>query len=286
MPRENATASHAESSQVPKPWDDFDGLGHYYQYRPEYPSAVAEQLRVMLGNWTGGTVIEVGAGTGLFTRSVATALGPTYRIVALEPNKDMRRHAASQTPAGMPVTYMDGIAENLAVADHSAQLLTAASAVHRFNRSQFYQEAERVLIAGGILAMVQYKPFDRGSAFADDFLSVIEGALPTYRRHRHSKPEGGYSEIDISGELKGLSTFQGVQRGAFVHHEQIDLETFMYRALSFTIIQKAMIATDRSHVMAQLFEIFDRHADQKRLVAMPYEAEIVTARRVDHALKS
>ncbi|MBB4232854.1 class I SAM-dependent methyltransferase [Rhizobium mongolense] len=286
MLRETTTANHAASSRVRRPWDDFDGLGYYYQYRPEYPSAVAEQLWVMLENSTGGTVIEVGAGTGLFTRSIATALGPAYRIVAIEPNKDMRRHAASQTPAGMPVTYMDGIAEHLAVAGHSVQLLTAANAVHRFNRSVFYQEAERVLIPGGLLALVQYKPFHRGSAFADDFLSAIEGALPTYRRHRHSTPGGGFSEIDLTGELKGLSAFQNVKREAFVYHEQIDLETFMHRALSYTIVQKAMFTTGCSHVMAHLFEIFDKHADQTRLAAMPYEAEMITARRVDLGLKS
>ncbi|MER9268680.1 class I SAM-dependent methyltransferase [Mesorhizobium sp. M0410] len=286
MLNENKISNHTASSQAPRPWDDFDGLGYYYQFRPEYPSAIAEQLRSLLGNSTEGTVIEVGAGTGLFTRSLATALGPACRIMALEPNEDMRWHAVSQTPASMPVTYVDGIAENLAAGDHSVQLLTAASAAHRFNRSVFYQEAERVLMADGLLALLQYEPFDRGSAFADDFLSAIEGALPNYRRHRHSKPEGGYLEIDIGAELKSLSAFQNVQREALVFHEQIDLETFMYRALSFTIVQKAMVAIGRSQLMAQLFEIFDRHADHKRLAEMPYEAEIITARRVDHGLKS
>ncbi|MBT1159872.1 class I SAM-dependent methyltransferase [Aminobacter anthyllidis] len=281
MLKENNTADHAPSPHVPSPWDDFDGLAYYYQYRPEYPSAVPEQLRVMLGASTGGTVVEVGAGTGLFTRCISNALGPAYRIMALEPNKDMRRHAASQTPDGMPVAYMDGVAENLPVADHSVQLLTAANAVHRFNRPVFYQEADRVLMATGLLALVQYKPFERGSAFASDFLSAIEDALPTYRRHRHSKPEGGYAEIDISGELKRLSAFQDVEMKAFVYDEQINLETFMRRALSFTIVQKAVVATGCSRLMAQLYEVFDRHANKKRLAAMPYEAEMITARRVD-----
>ncbi|MDX8503128.1 class I SAM-dependent methyltransferase [Mesorhizobium sp. VK4C] len=276
MLRDNTTANQ---DQIPKSWDDYDGLDYYYQYRPEYPPALAERLRVRLEGSTGGTVIDVGSGTGLFTHSVATALGPGYHIMALEPNEGMRRYAASRTPPGMLITYVDGIAENIPVADQSVQLLTAASAVYRFDRPVFYQEAERVLILGGVLALIQYDPFDRGSPFNRDFLSTIERSLPSDRRHWHSEQEGGYSETDLSGEIKSRSAFRNVERELFVHHEQIDLKTFMFRTLSFTMVQKAMQATGRSQVMERLFDTFDRHADQNRLVAMPYEAEMITARR-------
>ncbi|MCS3764779.1 MULTISPECIES: class I SAM-dependent methyltransferase [Bradyrhizobium] len=279
MSTESTTTSQAASGRIHRPWDDFDGLGHFYQFRPEYPPRIAEQLRSVLRGTTGGRIIEVGAGTGLFTRSLATVFGSSFQIFALEPNEHMRRHAESQTPTGMLVDYADGVAENLQAVDGSAQLVTAASAVHRFNRPAFYREAQRVLAPGGLLAIVQYEPYDRDSAFADGFLSVIEAALPNYHRRRHSRPEGGYSEIDISAELRAESGLKDIRRDAFVFTELIDRERFEHRARSFTIVQKAINNRGEEALLSALRVVFEQHRDSNAFVEMPYEAEIITARR-------
>lgn len=279
MSRESTITSRAASGHH-RPWDDFDGLGYFYQFRPKYPPRIAEQLRLVLRDCRGGCIIEVGAGTGLFTRSLAAVFGSSFQICAVEPNEDMRRHAETQTPTGVLVQYADGVAEHLQAADGSAQLVTAASAVHRFNRPAFYREAQRVLAAGGILAIIQYEPYDKGSAFADGFLSVIEAALPGYRRHRHSRPDGGYSEIDIAVELGAEADLKDVRRTTFVFAELIDRDTFEHRARSFTIVQKAILQEGETAILAALNLLFEQHHDSNALVEMPYEAEIITARRI------
>jgi SAM-dependent methyltransferase len=276
---DKAISSMTAVGEIHLTWDDFDGLGRFYRFRPEYPPQIAEQLRSVLRGSLGGRIIEVGAGTGLFTRSLAAVFGAGFQIVALEPNADMRRHAESQTPAGMRVRYADGVAEDLQAADRSAALVTAASAVHRFNRRAFYREALRVLVRDGLLAIVQYEPYDKGSAFADGFLSVIEEALPSYRRHRHSKPEGGYAEVDIAVELAAEAGLEDVKRDTFVFNEPIDRERFEQRALSFTIVQKAISRRGEQAILSALGLLFERHRDGTGFVEMPYEAEIITARR-------
>ncbi|MDE5465827.1 MULTISPECIES: class I SAM-dependent methyltransferase [unclassified Bradyrhizobium] len=275
----STATSQPASGQIHSPWDDFDGLGYFYQFRPTYPQRIAEQLRFVLPDCRGGHIIEVGAGTGLFTRSLAAVFGSSFQIVAVEPNEDMRRHAETQTPTGVLVHYTDGVAEHLQAADGSAQLVTAASAVHRFNRPAFYREAQRVLAPGGVLAIVQYEPYDKGSAFVDGFLSVIEAALPGYRRHRHSRPEGGYAEIDIAVELGAESGLKDVTREPFVFNELIDRETFQHRARSFTIVQKAINHEGEDAILSALGILFEQYSDSNALVEMPYEAEIITARR-------
>ncbi|OPY94404.1 hypothetical protein A5906_13870 [Bradyrhizobium sacchari] len=279
MSIKSTTTSQPASGQMHRPWDDFDGLGYFYKFRPKYPPRIAEQLRSLLRDCKGGRIVEVGAGTGLFTRSLAAAFGSSFQISAVEPNQDMRRHAESETSTSMRVHYVDGVAEHLQGVDSSAQLVTAASAVHRFNRPAFYREAQRVLAPGGVLAIVQYEPHDRGSAFADGFLSVIEAALPGYRRHRHSRPEGGYSEIDIADELLAEAGLKDVRREAFLFFELIDRERFENRARSFTIVQKAICRAGENAILTALGTLFEQHRDSDALVEMPYEAEIITARR-------
>lgn len=279
MSIEGTTTSQPASGEMHKPWEDFDGLGHFYQCRPQYPPRIAEQLRSMLRDCRGGRIIEVGAGTGLFTRSLAAVFGSSFQISAVEPNEDMRRHAESQRLAGMLVHYVGGVAENLQAPDGSAQLVTAASAMHRFNRPAFYREAQRVLAPRGVLAIVQYEPYDKGSAFVDSFLSVIEAALPGYKRHRHSRPDGGYSEVDITVELGAEAGLKDVRRETFVFTELIDRERFEHRALSFTIVQKAIKREGDDAIRSALGSLFQQYRNSNGLVEMPYVAEIITARR-------
>ncbi|CCV03083.1 putative Methylase involved in ubiquinone/menaquinone biosynthesis [Mesorhizobium metallidurans STM 2683] len=233
----------------------------------------------MLSSAEGGRIVEVGAGTGLFTKSLAKVFGPRFTILALEPNEDMRQHAQLQTPIGAPIVYLDGVAEQLPAEDSSARLIAAASAVHRFDRPLFYKEAERMLTRDGLLAFVHYEPDDKTSPFVDNFLSVIERALPSYQRRRSSRPEGGYFDLNIMGELTELPAFENVGRVSFIFSEPIDWETFKNRALSFTIIQKAIHIKGEAEVLSELLNAFELHRNSNGMVRMPYEAEVITARR-------
>lgn len=232
----------------------------------------------MVKGSTGGQIIEVGAGTGLFSRTLATAFGPDFRVLALEPNDDMRRHAELATPAGLSINYANGIAEHLSVDDSSIQLLVAASAVHRFNRPLFYHEARRVLATDGVLAFVQYEPDDKGSSFADGFLSIVETALPNYKRRRSSRPGGGYFDLDLTAELKAERAFKDIERHAFVFAETIDWDMFSQRALSFTIVQKAIASKGEDTMASDLRQLFADHQTPQGRVEMPFEAEVITAR--------
>ncbi|NYG45482.1 ubiquinone/menaquinone biosynthesis C-methylase UbiE [Bradyrhizobium sp. IAR9] len=268
------------ATQAQLAWRDFDGLGHFYQFRPEYPPRIARQLRSMLGDSAGGHIIEVGAGTGHFTRSLAAVFGPSFTVLALEPNEDMRRHAETSTPTRMSITYADGVAERLPVENASAQLIAAASAAHRFDRPLFFQEVRRVLEKDGLLAFIQYQPYDKGGSFADRFLSIIETALPGYDRHWSSKPEGGYFEFDIVAELQAEAAVKDVQRDTFLFSEIFDWERFKQQALSFTTVQRAIGKKGNKVIVSELSELFDQHQSSDKRVEMPFEVEIITARRV------
>ncbi|WP_157863363.1 class I SAM-dependent methyltransferase [Bradyrhizobium tropiciagri] len=268
------------ATQAQLAWRDFDGLGHFYQFRPEYPPRIARQLRIMLGDSASGRIIDVGAGTGHFTRSLAAAFGPGFTVLALEPNEDMRRHAETSTPARMSITYADGVAESLPVENGSAQLITAASAVHRFDRPLFFQEVRRVLEKDGLLAFIHYQPYDEGSSFADRFLSIIETALPSYDRRWSSKPEGGYFEFDIAADLQAQAAMKDVHRNTFLFSEIYDWERFKQQALSFTTVQRAIGKKGNTAIVFELSELFDQHQGCDKRVEMLFEVEVITARRV------
>lgn len=170
------------------------GAARYDRFRPTYPLAMIEAVvDAVTGAPDVGPVVDVGAGTGIFTRQLAEAL-PGLDVVGAEPSAAMRDEALRAGGA----RYIDAAAEALPFEDRSVRALTAAAAAHWFDRSTFYPEAARVLAPGGVLAILDYPRDIEGSpaaAAAKAFLTR-EGDGRAYQRP------------DYSVELAALSDFE------------------------------------------------------------------------------
>jgi SAM-dependent methyltransferase len=92
-------------------------------------------------------VVELGAGTGKLTRSLAA---DGRRVLAVEPDPRMRAVLAGLDLDG--VEPVDGTAEEIPARDSVADLMVAGSAFHWFDLDRALPEIARVLVPGGILA--------------------------------------------------------------------------------------------------------------------------------------
>ena len=116
-------------------------------------------------------VLEIGAGTGLLTRSLAERVG---HVTAIEPDERMRAVLAA---SGAPVEVLAGQAEDLPVGAASMDIVIAQSAWHWVDEERAIPEVARVLRPGGRLALGvdRARPVRR------------LGAIPVGRRH-HLQP--------------------------------------------------------------------------------------------------
>ena len=112
----------------------------YAKVRPSYP---AELVNRFVGRYGRGVVVELGAGTGIFTRQL---VGAGCTPIAVEPVAEMRAVFSSDLPM---VDVREGAAEAIPVADSSADTIVAAQAFHWFNQSVALAEIRRVLRPGG-----------------------------------------------------------------------------------------------------------------------------------------
>jgi SAM-dependent methyltransferase len=103
----------------------------YDDARPSYPE---EAIRWMLGE-ASLEVVDLGAGTGIFSRAVA-ALG----------------HTVVATSSG--VTAVQGSAEKIPLASGSADAVVAAQSFHWFDNDEARAEIARVLRPGGVFAPI------------------------------------------------------------------------------------------------------------------------------------
>ena len=116
----------------------------YERGRPGYPRAAVEWL---LPDDT-ELVVDVGAGTGKFTRSL---VGHAPEVVAVEPDAAMRERFATALP---DVRVLDGTGEAIPLDDGSADAVTFAQAWHWVDPERGAAEVARVLRPGGVLGLV------------------------------------------------------------------------------------------------------------------------------------
>jgi ubiquinone/menaquinone biosynthesis C-methylase UbiE len=130
---------------------DFTGLaGDYARFRPGY----APQVGTAILNYTGRELagidaVDIGAGTGIWTRSLA-ARG-LRSVLAVEPNDDMRAQGIEGS-RDTNIVWRKGSAEATGLPDRSADLVSMASSLHWADFDQACDEFHRILRPGGVFA--------------------------------------------------------------------------------------------------------------------------------------
>ncbi|MFI1681967.1 class I SAM-dependent methyltransferase [Streptomyces sp. NPDC020607] len=127
---------------------DFTDLAKdYSKYREGYATSVRDALIGLVGRPAAELdAVDVGAGTGLWTRIVAD--GGFRSVTAVEPNDNMRAEGISDSE-GYSITWRKGQGEQTGLADGSADLISMASSFHWVDFEVGTAEFCRVLRPGG-----------------------------------------------------------------------------------------------------------------------------------------
>ncbi|MGI9598374.1 MAG: class I SAM-dependent methyltransferase [Acidimicrobiales bacterium] len=127
----------------------------YRRGRPAYHPALAERIAARYGPDPDRrtTLVELGAGTGIFTAQMA---GNGLAVTAVEPVAAMRDAIISSLPAELRplVSVVGGTAERTALADDSVHTVVASQSFHWFDHRPALDEIARVLTIDGHLVTV------------------------------------------------------------------------------------------------------------------------------------
>lgn len=151
----------------------FNRLAGDYRERPGYPVALVDRLAALAGG--AGTVVDLGAGTGLLALPLA---GRGIAVRAVEPASAMLEVLREGAP-GLPVAPVHASAEETGLPDGVANLVLVADALHWIEPEAAGHEAARLLAAGGAVAVVEVRI--RGSAFADGLSELLARENPKAR---------------------------------------------------------------------------------------------------------
>jgi SAM-dependent methyltransferase len=128
----------------------------------QWTAKVADAARIRSGQ----RVLDVGCGTGVLTREIASRVGSEGGVVGIDPNPGMLAVAAEQ--AGV-AEWREGVAESLPFDDRSFDAVVSQFALMFFRDGvRGLREMMRVLRRGGRLAVAVWNSLDSMPAFATE----------------------------------------------------------------------------------------------------------------------
>jgi ubiquinone/menaquinone biosynthesis C-methylase UbiE len=235
------------------PRERFSGAAERYaRFRPGYPDALVDWVLTTAGVRPGGRVADVGCGTGICTRMLASR---GLDVVGLDPNEDMLAEARAAGGA----EYRRGEATATGLPDASVDLVTVAQAFHWFDLDPALEEFARILRPEGHVAALYNL---RGeSPFLADYDAVL----------RRFSPE--YGTIDrweaALDRLRRHPRVVGLREREVPNAQVFDFEGLRGRAWSSSYVFSGV--TDRDGFDAALRAAFERHV-RGGTVDFPYRS--------------
>lgn len=182
----------------------------YAQYRERYDPAIVLPL---LREWCGLTpewrIADIGAGTGM--------LGDLFRangnrVIAIEPNGEMRAACAALHAADEMFDVIDGSAEHTPLPNASVEMVAVGRALHWFDTDAAMREFRRVLKPGGWVAILACGRREDGREENCAYVEMMQAStgrslardplLAVYERLESLFPGGRFHHAEIPGEMQ------------------------------------------------------------------------------------
>ncbi|WP_395027796.1 class I SAM-dependent methyltransferase [Comamonas odontotermitis] len=227
----------------------------YARGRPDYPQEISAWLASSLGLRDGKTVIDLGAGTGKFTRRLI-ATGAT--VIAVEPVAQMLEKLRTELPSAQA---LEGSATRIPVPDNSVDAVVCAQSFHWFATTQALDEIHRVLKPGGQLGLVWNLRDDREAWVRqlNAIVDQVEGDAPRYATGawRRVFPAQGFGPLQEQ-------YFSNMHRGS--------AEDVILNRVRSTSFIAALPEPIRKHIESQVKALIatEPALREKEIVAMPY----------------
>ena len=214
-------------------WFDQDG-GVYARFRPDYPEGVTAFLADVAPDTR--VAVDVGCGNGQLSVQLASRF---VSVIASDPSIEQIAHAVRRER----VRYAVGAAEAIDVGPASVSLVTAAQAAHWFDRPRFYDEARRVLVPRGVVALITYGVPELEDELSTRFNAFYRDEVGPYWPPERKLVDSGYAEIAFP--------FEEITPPALAIERDWDVHAFLGYVSSWSATRRAREAN--AHAMLTRF---------------------------------
>ncbi|MBI3951064.1 MAG: class I SAM-dependent methyltransferase [Acidobacteria bacterium] len=240
----------------------------YARYRPRYPDAALETLVSKLRLNPGALLCDLGAGPGMLSFLLAER---EFRLVAVEPLQEMRRHGAETAIArGLPVAFVGGQAEAIPVCDISVEAVLCGQAFHWFEAGTALREIHRVLKPGGGLALL----WNNQDWQHIQWLAEVERLIMKY----NPQHDPNYRAKDWAGILNASQWFRPAEHFEYTYDRYPEAEEVLGLIESYSYVR--IIPPEAQHqLMQEVTALLEREQPLNRRLLLRYRTELYLARK-------
>jgi hypothetical protein len=209
----------------------------YEKGRPSYPLTALEHVCKEAGLSFEMAVADIGAGTGLLTKTLRRCFND---VTAIEPNDEMRSLIKGSS--------FKGTAEATGLSDQSVNAIFAAQAFHWFHPDKTRREFQRILKGPRCVVLIWNDRAKASHALGD--LEILMSRLQ------------GKSDQKLHGDDKAIRSFfseNPVQYAEFPNPTSLNREAFCAMVLSRSYAP-AKGSTEYESLVTELNALFDEHA--------------------------
>jgi SAM-dependent methyltransferase len=228
-------------------------VADYVRYRPSYPPAVLDILRMECSLRPGHAVADIGSGTGFLSELF---LRNGNRVYGVEPNQAMRQAGEEYLASYDNFSSIEGSAESTTLGDASVDFVTAGQSFHWFDPAAARREFARILKPGGWILIAWNDRRMEEKQLTREYEELLERFGIDYKNVKDS-----YPELPQIRSFFGGDTF--IARD--VPNEQVlDWDGFRGR------LRSSSFAPTEDHpnfapMMAGLEQIFQAHQQEGRV---------------------
>lgn len=252
----------------------------YEKGRPTYTKESLEKINeviqssLTIGKSNSPVIVELGAGTGKFTESLAPFLQSNYRqfqYLATEPSEGFRQALLKKNLPNVKSDF--GLGDSIPSPDKTVNAVIAAQAFHWMASTKTLKEIHRVLAPGGSLILI-WNTYD----YSYDWVSYIDKEIltPVY----HGVPRQQTGEWRNCFETpEGKEYFPKLESWYSPYHHEGDRQMIINRILSTSVIadKDNKFQLDVEKKLNNLLDTHPELAENRKSgkFSMPYITELV-----------
>jgi len=179
----------------------FEGVAHsqnYALYRPQPPKSLIDHIMKYMENKTSTKLaLDIGCGSGQFTRLLPEKFD---QVIGTDVSMAQVDQASFTLSKFANVTVRVESGEDIKLGDNTANLVSICQALHWLNLDKFYSEVNRVLVPGGVLAVLGYhftspSPSQQNASAMNDSMLRLYHTTGPYWTHLRTHVDSSYKTL-------------------------------------------------------------------------------------------